>query len=255
MLANQEFLESTSISQSHLPSILVISVPKSGTIFINRRLTYSLGLANYPISLGYFPRDLIDWRKIAQFAQGGYIDSEHLDPSRHNLQILDAFSMKWVVHIRDPRSVVVSWTYHLDRYLNIDKNSFLNVYPTPPSSYFSCSFEDKISWNIYYFLPSLVSWINDWMVLSSERSSQILLTSFDELADSEDLFFERILDFYGCLDKVKYHNPTVEKSMESTHFRNGRKDEWREAFTSAQLKTANQIIGDANLERFNWSRN
>ena len=98
-----------------LPSILVVTIPKSGTVFTNQMLSRGLSLEPTSVSFGYFPHYLVDIPKLVSFIEGGQVASAHFDASPVNLQSLTAFVKKWVVHIRDPRSVTLSWVHHMNR--------------------------------------------------------------------------------------------------------------------------------------------
>src|SRR5262249_39241726 len=123
-----------------LPSILFTSIPKSGTVFTGQMLARGLGLELVRLTAGSFPRYLFDLPRLVQFCAGGMIATEHFDASPENLQLLEAFVDRWVVHIRDPRSVLLSWVHNLDRLHRERHNApyhLLYVCPTPPKHYFS----------------------------------------------------------------------------------------------------------------------
>jgi hypothetical protein len=73
------------------PSVLVVSLPKSGSIFIRRALANSLGLKTIDPSPGYFPVDHLSVRAMKILARGGYIGQTHIDPSPLNLNIIDYY--------------------------------------------------------------------------------------------------------------------------------------------------------------------
>ena len=98
-----------------LPSILVVSIPKSGTVFTNLMLSRGLLLEQASVSFGYFPHYLVEIPKLVSFVKGGKVAPAHFDPSAVNLQSLTPFIKRWVLHIRDPRSVVLSWVHHTNR--------------------------------------------------------------------------------------------------------------------------------------------
>jgi hypothetical protein len=237
-----------SVQEVKHPSVLFISIPKSGTVYTNRLLVQGLGFRDFPISLGYFPRDLVDHRRLRTFAEGGCIATEHLDPSAENLQILERLMKRWVVHLRDPRSVVLSWTHHIDRVAVKAPESLLNVCPVPSEDYLSASFQEKLWWNIHSFLPIAVDWIERWLRIIDGGRYEICLTTYDELVGNERLYIRRILDFFS-IPQAAFSMPMVERSMDNAHFRIGRPDEWREAFSQEQLKLANKVIGIRLLER------
>ena len=236
-----------------LPSILFTSIPKSGTVFTGQMLARGLGLELVRLTAGSFPRYLFDLPRRVQFCAGGMIATEHFDASPENLQLLEAFVDRWVVHIRDPRSVLLSWVHNLDRLHRERHNApyhLLYVCPTPPKHYFSLSLSQKVDWNIEHFLPNVLSWTKTWVEIHDAGHHNILLTTFSDIVSSEDEFLFRILDFYE-ISRDRFSRPVIE-SNDDLHFRVGREDEWRDWFTPMQLAQIRVMIDGPLTERFGW---
>lgn len=244
-------MSTLSFTEIKPPSILLITVPKSGTVYTKTMLARGLNIPEVPISLGYFPRALVDWRQLSKFAACGSVCAEHLDASAENLQILEKYLDRWVVHVRDPRSVLVSWVHHVDRYHNDGPEALLQVCPTPPEDYFKRPFSQKLDWNIQNFLPEVVSWMSRWNQIIDSGVYNILNTRFDQLVEDEGRFIHDILAFYNTPGS-RFVTPKIVKNMEEVHFRAGGKYEWQSALSQPQLKTANQIIGPELLDRYRW---
>jgi hypothetical protein len=241
-------------SKPKLPSILVVTVPKSGTRFTNLMLSGGLGLEPTSVSFGYFPHYLVDIPKLPSFVEGGSVASAHFDPSPVNLQSLTHFVGKWVVHIRDPRSVTLSWVHHTNRLYSErgdGRYHYLFVYPTPPEAYYDWPFGRQVDWNIEHFLPSVVAWTRSWLAVYDSRRYDILLTSFSELARDEPGYIHKILDFYA-IPRELFRRPHVERTLHHSHFRAGLEDEWLTAFSPDQVARATSMIGDDLIERFGW---
>jgi hypothetical protein len=236
-----------------LPSILFTSIPKSGTVFTGQMLSRGLGLELVRLTAGSFPRYLFDLPRLAQFCAGGMIATEHFDASPENLQLLEAFVDRWVVHIRDPRSVLLSWVHNLDRLHRERHNAphhLLYVCPTPPKHYFGLSLSQKVDWNIEHFLPNVLSWTKTWIETHDAGHHKILLTTFSDIVSGEDEFLFRILDFYE-ISRERFSRPAIE-SNDDLHFRVGREDEWRDWFTPMQLAQIRVMIDGPLTERFGW---
>lgn len=237
-----------------LPSILVVTIPKSGTVFINQSLYRGLLLESAPISFGYFPHYLVDIPKLLSFIEGGQVASAHFDASPVNLQALTPFVKKWVVHVRDPRSVVLSWVHHMNRLYGERHNGkfhHLFVYPAPPEPYFSWPFRQQIDWNIDHFLPSVVAWTRLWLTVYDSRQYDILLTSYSDLARDEVAYFNKILDFYQ-IPRSLFRDPQIEKTVLASHYRVGSESEWLTAFTAGQITKSTAMIGGDLVARFGW---
>jgi hypothetical protein len=237
-----------------LPSILIVSIPKSGTVFTNLMLSRGLSLEQASVSFGYFPHYLVEIPKLVSFIKGGKVAPAHFDPSPVNLQSLTPFIKRWVLHIRDPRSVVLSWVHHMNRLYaerGNGEHQHLFVYPTPSVSYYYWPFRHQVDWNIENFLPSIVTWARSWLAVHDARRYDILLTTYSELARDEPGYIHKILDFYG-IPRGLFHCPKIEKTISSSHFRAGLEDEWMTEFTSDQILRATAMIGQDLLMRFKW---
>lgn len=237
-----------------LPSIMLVAIPKSGSVFTRTMLGRGLGLHPLTVSAGAFPHYSLDARRLQKFQRGGVIVSNHLDASAENLQFLSAFVDRWVVHVRDPRSVLLSWVHHLQRLYkarHADINELLLVCPTPPEALFERDFSEQLDWNLENFLPCVVSWTRRWLAAYDSSANNILLTSYADLLRGEEEFLFKILDFYG-VSRGLFEKIPLERTIEASHFRTGRPDEWRDALTSSQILRATKMIGDDLLARFEW---
>jgi hypothetical protein len=237
-----------------LPSIFVNSIPKSGTVFSGLALTRGLGLEPSSFSSGQFPYHLVDVAALARFAKGGCCAQGHVDASAVNLQSLGAFLTRWVVHIRDPRSVLLSWVHHISRIFEARSNGqyeHLLIFPAPPNEYYERPFGERIDWNIDNFLPAVVRWTRDWLAVCDSGEHNILLTTYSELVLSERAFIDRILAFYG-IERSRLSWPEIPRTMSDSHFRTGTEDEWLSVLSQDQLARSTAAIGKDLLERFNW---
>lgn len=238
-----------------LPSILVVTIPKSGTVFINQSLIRGLSLAPASVSFGYFPHYLVNIPKLLSFIKGGQVAPAHFDASPVNLQALTPFLKKWVVHLRDPRSVVLSWVHHMNRLYGERHNGefrHLFVYPAPPEPYFTWPFRQQVDWTIDHFLANAVAWTRLWLAVYDSHQYDILLTSYSGLARDELGFINKILDFYE-IPRSLFRKPQLEKTVLTTHYRVGSENEWLTAFTAEQIAKATSMIGQDLIERFGWS--
>lgn len=241
----------TEPARATIPSVLVISIPKSGTIYMNQFLRQSLGLQNYVLSNQFFPDDQMRLEALPEFQSGGYMTSAHIDPSPMNLQLLDAFIPKWIVHFRDPRSVLLSWVHHVERLASEERDvELFRVLPVPPQALHGWTFERRIDWHIENFFPAVIDWMQRWVDVSAEMSDRILVTEYAELRRDDDAYARTVMDFLG-IPSAAYSHAAPEKTMGS-HFRTGRQDEWRDVLTSPQLDAVNRAIPAKLAERFAW---
>lgn len=157
-----------------LPSIAIITIPKSGTVYMRGLLQKGLPIAYEYYADGYFPYFMIYPRAMEKFSKGGYINFSHTSPIHFNIECLRKNLQRWVVHLRDPRSVMVSWIHHIEQQRKIFNSN--QIYYKPifyDSTYFNLSFDDKVSRNIDLFLPYAVRWINQWLEIIDKKRGGI----------------------------------------------------------------------------------
>jgi hypothetical protein len=235
--------------------VYLFTLPKSGSVYLVNLLHQGLGLAIRSASLGYFPRDLLDWNKVEELRPGNNVVQSHLDASPANLQILRAFRPRFQVHVRDPRQAALSMAHHLARHWRETprKNVLLQVEPTPPASFYDRPLSAQVDWMIENYLPGCVRWVREWLdVLDGGGfGPDVLLTTYEEFVRDEAGFVRRVLRFFG-IPEERYHPPALDRSM-AVHFRHGTPDEWEGVFTPAQRRQATAMIPPDWLDRFGWN--
>lgn len=164
---------------------------------MNAMLRDGLGLENFIVSNRYFPVDQLNLDAMPEFAKGGYVASAHIDASPENLQILDEFVPRWMVHFRDPRSVLLSWVHHIERLAGEQRYvDMLRVCPVPPRELHDWSFERRIDWHLDNFLPRVISWMIDWLDAAKRLKDRVLITEFSALREREEKHAADIVEFF-----------------------------------------------------------
>jgi hypothetical protein len=227
-------------------------MPKSGTVYVARSLAKILGLRLMYLGNSYALIDQIDLQSSRTFSGGGYISPNHLAPSPENLQILQHFKLKMVLHLRDPRQALLSWVHHLDRIAGGCDTSegLLYFTPRPPTGYFEFSLSRKIDWQIENYLPQLVSWVARWVEVADAGTIPILITHQNDLRTQEKAFFDAILAFHQI--DLDYALPNLPRRVDETHFRLADPMEWRRTFTPDQAARAMTLITKPLRIRFGW---
>lgn len=236
-----------------LPSILINTMPKSGSVYIHKHLGQALGMPFSNLGNGYTLADQVQYWSAKSFIGTSSIAQNHFEPSDINVQILDRLVGRWILHIRDPRQALLSWVHHLDLLKAENReDALLWVTPTPPPGYFDLDLTDKIGWNIVHYFPALVDWLRGWLKVYDRGRFNILLTTYDELITDEHRLFGRILDFHG-IARQRFQFTPLPKDR-GVHFRKGDPDEWRSVYTPPQIEACNALLPDQLLERFGWVR-
>ncbi len=133
--------------------ILLNTMPKSGSVYILKSLAIITGLKT--MHLGDPSNGKIGIEDILAFCGGGYVAQNHLASSAENLQILQQFKPKMLLHLRDPRQALLSWVYHVDW-----KNKTEGLIVPGQPRYFESSLSSKIDWQIESHLGACPS--SDW---------------------------------------------------------------------------------------------
>lgn len=251
-IVNTNSIRGFKIVSKRRPSVLVVSAPKSGTVYLNRTLERSLGLKNMRLCHGYFPHDHVSVEQLHDFVtKGGYIAATHIDPSPANWHLLDALLPRWIVHVRDPRASLLSWVHHVRRLHREGRQlDLMRVCPTPPVSVLAGNLGHCIDWHIDRFYRSLVAWIGSWVDVAAAWPHRVLLTEFAALHDNEQALCQDMAAFVGHAPS-RYRHRATPRTM-ATHFRVGALDEWQHVFTPEQCRRTTAMLPLELCQRFGW---
>jgi hypothetical protein len=237
--------------RSPVPSLLLNTLPKSGSVFMMHTLSETLGCGRLHLGNMYSLIDQVSLEKMQAFSKGGWVAQDHLAPSLENLQILQHFGCAMVLHVRDPRQAMVSWLHHLDRvYREQGEEPLLLVAPRPPSGYFTWDFTNKIDWQIDHYLPQVIDWLVRWLAVHDSGEIPILLTDYGELSGDAGRLCRRICRFYGiAVDGL--HFVDIPKTI-ANHFRLADDEEWLRVLDPAQIERVNALLPVELACRFGW---
>ena len=101
------------------PPILISTVPKSGSNFIVESLHAMTSVERLKGDLGLFPRDNLDIRVIDKLTIGNAFVKGHFPASDFNLNLIQSYRLPILIHLRDPRQVLLSWLHHVDKHRKI----------------------------------------------------------------------------------------------------------------------------------------
>lgn len=207
---------------------LIVTLPKSGSIFLARSLAASCGLPVVRVSPGYFPRDFLD-DSILSTLSG--IGQAHIPPDSINLDILAHYEVPWLLHVRDPRGALLSWVHHVERMTSKEEwGALLKSRPAIYRDYAALSFDERRAWQISNFYPSMLSWLMQWADIVDSRP-ELRVTYYRDLVTNDAAFVEAAADTLG-LTTCALRLP--DRTYEASHFRSGSAEEWRSAFTEEE---------------------
>jgi hypothetical protein len=225
-----------------LPYILLNALPKSGSTYLMESLRQGLQIPEKEISNGYIPLDVINYHKIKSAALGHGIARTHLDVNPTNLKLLKKFLPSMVLQLRDPRQALLSWVHHVRWYMQNNYDLlFASVTPFPPDSIKTSTLSYAIDWHLTHHFSNLLEWMERWLEhVESGAAPVVLLTQFKEFRENPDQVVAQILAFYD-IPTWAYHPKELPKDQ-STHYRKGELDEWRDVFNSAQKQICAELM-------------
>lgn len=234
--------------------ILLITLPKSGSIFIWDKLTKLLKMKKTRISGSYFPDDLIMRPWIEKMSTTSVISQTHIPAKRINLNLIQEFLDRMVFHVRDPRQSILSWVHFLhSQYSSVGEHLLLTQDPPLPKQYFQWSFEKRLHEHIENHFHYWVQWIVDWVeVLQSPHfKTKTLITKHRDLKEDGVQFFKNILHFYD-IDSQDFQFDFCKPQQGTLHFRKGLSNEWKTVFSKKQIQQTTNAIPKKVLDLFEW---
>lgn len=231
--------------------IIFCAVEKSASVYIGTKLYQGLDMPLMTIT------NSDDWpmhgyivpEKLENFVCAQGFVREHLLPTSDNISLLKNHQLKMVFHVRDLRQRVVSHANYHFHLASQGNKKIMDLYHKIGLDVEHWRLKDFIE---YFILrtPEYVNRIQGWLSVDRQGIFPMLITTYEEFLDNEEEFFRKILAFYDIPDeefKVTY----VPKDSTSK-FRNGTKNEWREALTLEQQERINSMIPKEFFDFFHW---
>jgi hypothetical protein len=212
-------------------------------------LERGLGAKRIRLTVGIFPEDLILFPQIQTFAAGGQIARQHFRPTDTNLAYLRHFNVRPIIHVRDPRAVLVSWTHQLANAGGGRKELFW-YYPAicPPPIFVERNFTWQLEWCVEHHFGVFLDWICEWCAAADRGAVEVMFTSFEDFVLDEDGTLTKNFEFSGLVEK--FRRPAVVPSAELL-FREGKIDGWR-AVAAQIAAAATRAIPEDLWKRFAW---
>lgn len=183
-----------------LPPVFMVALPKSGSIYIQRALRRTLRVPIEHIGSHGMSGTSFTLAGLMKFEQGNVVCREHLQPSPFLISTLADYNVKKIVlHFRDPRAAIVSWTRHMESTLERRglRAVSLACERAVPDAFLRWDFNQRLRWSIGNVLPKFVRWTEHWLELSDANPEvRFLVTDYEEFADDNRGFICKILEFY-----------------------------------------------------------
>ena len=238
-----------------LPTLLLVTLPKSASETIWNRLAAGLGLPTTHLSLGLFPHCCLLPSRLRRAAVGGLSAKEHILPSTHNLESLREVGLtRLLVHLRDPRQAVLSWAHFVSGDVAHRRMGAVWRSTVPPRAVLERGFPAVLDWCIDRVLPLYVRFAEAWVARADKADSpwRVRILTFERFLREPTAYMEEVLEHFA-IDPALFDSEAAAAAA-SFHQRRGRPDEWREVFTRAQKARARRILPAELCERFGWPR-
>jgi hypothetical protein len=228
--------------EHQLPPSLFIPLYKTASVTVHNILASGFRLPHIIYSL-------IDRRVVApwlqEYMRGGAAQATHLYPTPQNIDLLLAGNVKSViVHVRDPRQVLVSSVQHAVLYpREVEPSARRKVKRDMHKM------TDQLIQDIF---PHPVAWIEGWV--KARALLTVHFTTFEEFVRDQPTFVDRLLALYG--GDLRYFNRDAALRQSPAidyHRRRGETDEWRRIFDARQIEYVNSQIPDHFWTLFGWS--
>jgi hypothetical protein len=223
-----------------LPPILVVTQPKSGSVFTLN--TLSIGLKapwTYICPLGYWPYDqFIIPERLSAFAEGGAVCVEHLRPTPNLIaELRRAGVERMVLNLRDVRQAALSWIHHLR------SDAVARLGPVHQAQANLLSSRKEFEASYLQYLDYWAEFQESWLEFLEDPLMPVLVTNFSEIVDNERRYFERILSFYNVpYRRFDWGVLGVDYKERAHHFRRGEAREWESALSDATLVQVQGIV-------------
>jgi hypothetical protein len=241
----------------NLPPIMLVTLPKAGSIFIHTALRRTLRVPMLKIACPGIHEQTIDHRRLARFARGNAVCREHFAARDFLLDGLRLAGIrKLTVHVRDPRAAVLSWTRNMERVLEDDGPAalVLDNEQRTPEAYFGWSFAQRLEWQVDHQLPRYVSWIQDWMdTIERHAGSGIAfkVTTYEQFAADNRSFVEDLLAFYEIKVEDSWLAIPRYEVGKANVFHISRKST-RDEMGETLYARASAMVPEALISRFGW---
>jgi hypothetical protein len=183
-----------------LPPITLVTLPKSGSIFIHKTLRQTLRVPMVKINASYTFGTSLGYANLMRLASGNAVCREHFEANPFLVEALARAGVRKLnIHIRDPRGAIVSWTRNMERsneaggLISVMLHCQLRV----PEKYPDWPFQDRLAWQVDNYMPRFIAWIAGWMAMIDEsRGTDFRVTTYEDFARDNRGFILDLLKFF-----------------------------------------------------------
>ena len=246
-------------TQQYCNNIIVTTLPKSGTVFLKRSLSYLYDLSIQDITsssklLTTFDKYRVNPNAAFNFFLSNNVCIDHIPYENMTVLAENApADFKVVVHLRDPRQHLLSFFKMFESHLE-SRYSLLNrdiycYFGIDWRKYEKMSVTEKLDLYVEKSFPNALHFIQEW-IENTNKWDNIIYTDYErDFARDNASLIKIIAQFYGR-DFTDMHRSWLKKPQKGQlNFRKGSVDEWRNAFTREQQRKMWQSI-PSNVKEF-----
>ena len=248
---HQEEFYKLKLTKSKIDPFIFSGFPRSASVYVYTSLCRGLKIfGTGGVHGGAFPNFTLSQEGLNFMLKSRGTSHTHLSASKTNvLEIFERYKLKKVlIHIRDPRQVLISWLDWIPKATSADHVQFKHY--NLPQNYLKLSKKKQLDWLIENWYPKLIKWLLDWINLSENKyKSKIYISKFEDMKKNETLFFENILNFLN-IDKDIFIMPTKPTFEGYRNFRNGKVNTWIDELNKSNINKLKQNTPKKIFEYF-----
>jgi hypothetical protein len=242
--------------------ILINGSPKSGTLYLSRAICNVLQCDSMRISSRGVTESQVDAEAIYSFVKGkSCVAQQHIAPTKYNVDVLQVFKLtKFILILRDPRDVLVSWAHHLLREdIRDNKWHFALTHASGIicEKYYDLSWDEQLDTLIDNGFELFQKWEKGWLDYLQDKRLDIFLLRYEDFAVDNYGTINSIMDHFDVKNTFgKKILPNIEKMNgeidRSTHFRKGKAGIYAEELSEKQISRLNGKVDRELFNRMNW---
>jgi hypothetical protein len=244
--------------------ILINGSPKSATLYLASAVEQLQSCARMRIATRGLWSSQVDVEAIETFlGLPAGVAQQHIAPTGYNLRLLREFGLtRFVLVVRDPRDVLVSWFHHLHRedirasrwhYALCLANDLLSEH------WYGLDHGSQLDALVERAFPQFQAWIREWLRIVDCGEHAIRLVRYEDFVLDVRRSVEDLLAFFGIVRRVDEselpptHSAEPAQIDRRTHFRRGRVGSYRDELAPPQVARLNDLVDAGLYTRLKWS--
>lgn len=241
---------------------LINGSPKSATLYLASAIERLESCTRMRIATRGLWSSQIDVEAVEQFlGLPAGVAQQHIAPTGYNLRLLREFGLtRFVLVVRDPRDVLISWYHHLHRqdirasrwhYALCLANDLLS------ENWYALGREPQFDALVECAFPRFQDWIRDWVQIVDQGEPAIRLLRYEDFVLDGRRSVEDLLAFFGRRRPLTESDlPPVQAGTEidrATHFRRGKVGSFRDELAPQQVARLNSMVDARLYARLQWA--